>query len=130
TDLVKAKARLDAAYNDAQGLTAEFNKNVLRVINRELGGTFRLDRFEHVAFFHEERSRIEMHLRAVERHAARIDSLDLEVEFDEGETILTEISRKFTRASVEALYGSARLSMEGWHTPADEAFAISVARRA
>ncbi|HWV39180.1 MAG TPA: L-histidine N(alpha)-methyltransferase [Vulgatibacter sp.] len=128
-DLVKDTARLNAAYNDAQGLTAEFNKNVLRVINRELGGQFRLERFEHLAFFDEDRNRIEMHLRATTAHRVRIDGLDLDVPFEEGETVLTEISRKFTRRSVERLYASAQLHMESWHTPDDGAFSISVARR-
>lgn len=129
TDLVKDAARLNAAYNDAQGLTAEFNKNVLRVINRELGGTFRLERFEHLAFFDEDRSRIEMHLRANAAHEVRIDALDLDVAFEEGETIRTEISRKFTRRTVERLYASAHLAMVSWHAPEDGAFAISVAKR-
>jgi len=129
TDLVKDTARLNAAYNDAQGLTAEFNKNVLRVINRELRADFRLDRFEHLAFFAEDRSRIEMHLRANAAHEVRIDALDLDVAFAEGETIRTEISRKFTRRTVERLYASASLAMESWHAPDDGAFAISVARR-
>ncbi len=129
TDLVKSTARLNAAYNDAQGLTAEFNKNVLRVINRELQADFHLDRFEHLAFFHEEHSRIEMHLRSLGPQTVRIEALDIEVDFEDGETIHTEISRKFTRRTVESLYAASSLTMESWHTPADESFALSVARR-
>ncbi|AKU93248.1 L-histidine N(alpha)-methyltransferase [Vulgatibacter incomptus] len=129
TDLVKDRAELDAAYNDDQGLTAEFNKNVLRVINRELDADFELDRFEHVAFFREERSRIEMHLRSVGAQKVRVKRIGLEVSFEDGETIHTEISRKFTRSSVERLYASSNLEMESWHVPANDAFALSVARR-
>lgn len=130
TDLLKDTARLNAAYNDRQGLTAEFNKNVLLVINRELGADFDLDRFEHVAFFHDERRQIEMHLRSKGAQLVRIPSLQLDVSFDDGETIHTEISRKFDRAGVEQLYSASGLRLESWHVSADAAFALSVARPA
>ena len=129
TDLVKDRAVLHAAYNDAEGLTAAFNRNVLRVINRELGGHFDPDRFEHVAFFDEEERRIEMHLRALGSMDVPIDRLGLVVPFVDGETIHTEISRKFTRGSVASLYARSGLEMTGWHVPPNEWFAISVARR-
>lgn len=129
TDLVKDRALLHAAYNDAEGITAAFNKNVLRVINRELGGHFDLDRFEHVAFFDEEKRQIEMHLRAQEAMRVPIGALGLTVDFAGGETIHTEISRKFTRESVAELYGEAGLEMVGWHVPENGWFGISVARR-
>jgi L-histidine Nalpha-methyltransferase len=129
TDLVKDRAALHAAYNDAAGITAAFNKNVLRVINRELDGRFDLDRFEHVAFFHEASRQIEMHLRALGSMQVEIGKLGLTVPFADGETIHTEISRKFTRDSVAELYARSGLEMSGWHVPANEWFAISVARR-
>jgi len=128
TDLIKATPRLNAAYNDAQGLTAAFNRNVLQVINRELDADFQVDRFEHVAFFHEGRSEIQMHLRSLGAQKVRIGKLDLEVRFADEETIQTEISRKFTRAGVESLLESASLQLESWHVPADDAFALSLAR--
>ena len=130
TDLVKDRAVLHAAYNDAAGLTAAFNRNVLHVINRELDARFDPDRFEHVAFFDEQERQIEMHLRALGAMRVEIGGLGLAVPFADGETIRTEISRKFTRAAVEDLYARAGLEMTGWHVPPNEWFAISVARRA
>jgi L-histidine N-alpha-methyltransferase len=129
TDLVKDRKVLDAAYNDAQGLTAAFNKNVLHVINRELGATFDVDRFEHVAFFNEDEQQIEMHLRASGDMRVHIGALGLDVPFTAGETIHTEISRKFTRASVADLYERAGLEMSEWFEPENAYFGISLARR-
>lgn len=128
TDLVKDPALLHAAYNDRQGVTAAFNKNVLQVINRELGGTFRLEDFDHLAFYDEAKARIEMHLAARKAHSVHVAALGLKLDFEEGETIHTEISRKFTRESVSDLYGSAGLEMVGWHTPTNGWFGLSVAR--
>lgn len=125
-DLVKDDATLHRAYNDAQGLTAAFNKNVLGVINRELGGHFDLDTFEHVAFFHRARSRIEMHLRSTRAQRVAVDALGVDLSFDAGEPILTEISRKFTRRSVEALLEAAGFAPSAWHAPPDGSFALSV----
>lgn len=129
TDLVKEHAVLDAAYNDAQGVTEAFNKNVLSVVNRELGADFRLDHFEHVAFFNAEESRVEMHLRSTGRQTVRIPVLGMQVEFREGETIHTEISRKFTRASLEQILSRAGLQLTEWFTPENEYFALSLCRR-
>jgi L-histidine N-alpha-methyltransferase len=128
TDLVKDHAVLDAAYNDSEGLTAEFNKNVLRVLNRELGASFDPARFEHVAFFNAEQSRIEMHLEAREAHRVRIAKLDMDVGFERGESIRTEISRKFTRQSVADLLAAAGLELIEWHTPENGYFGLSLAR--
>ncbi len=97
TDLVKDRAVLEAAYNDSAGVTAEFNRNVLRVINAGLDADFDPDAFEHVAFFDEANSWIEMRLRANGAQQVRIDGADLEVTFADGEEIRTEISAKFTR---------------------------------
>lgn len=128
TDLVKDHAVLDAAYNDSGGITAEFNKNVLRVLNRELGARFEPDRFKHVAFFNADRSQIEMHLEALEAHQVHIAKLDMDVAFEQGESIRTEISRKFTRRSVGDLLSAAGLELIEWHTPENGYFGLSVAR--
>jgi L-histidine N-alpha-methyltransferase len=128
TDLVKDRETLDAAYNDAQGITAEFNRNVLAVINRELGGHFDLPSFEHVAFYDPEKERIEMHLRARRTHDVAIDALAMNVHFERGETILTEISRKFTRASVGRMLEKANLEERRWFAAEDDAFALTLAR--
>ncbi len=129
TDLVKDRAILHAAYNDAAGLTAAFNKNVLQVLNRELDARFDLARFEHLAFFDEERQQIEMHLRALGGMQVEIGRLGLTVPFADGETIHTEISRKFTRDGVARLFARSGLETCGWHVPENEWFAISVARK-
>ena len=128
-DLVKDAAVLHAAYNDAQGLTAAFNKNLLTVLNRELDADFDLSAFEHVAFYDSEQARIEMHLRSTRQQTIRVGALDLAVEFAAGETLHTEISRKFTRASVERLLAEAGLKLERWFTPDDGYFSLSLARR-
>ena len=102
-DLVKDRARLIAAYDDALGITAAFNLNLLARINRELEGEFRLDLFEHEARWHEPCSRIEMHLRSRAKQSVRIGALGLDVKFREGETIWTESSHKFTPEGVDRL---------------------------
>jgi L-histidine N-alpha-methyltransferase len=127
TDLVKDRETLEAAYNDAGGVTANFNRNVLHVINANLDGDLDPDRFEHVAFYDETRRRIEMRLRALEAHSARIDALEMEVRFERGEEIRTELSCKFTRAGLEREYGAAGLDLLGWHTDAEGRFALSLA---
>ena len=101
TDLVKDVDVLEAAYDDAAGVTAEFNRNVLHVLNRELDADFPTELFEHVAFFDPEHEWIEMRLRARRACRVRIGALDLEVEFARGEELRTEISAKFTRARAE-----------------------------
>jgi L-histidine N-alpha-methyltransferase len=126
TDLVKEKSQLEAAYNDSAGVTAEFNRNVLHVINANLDGDLDPDRFEHVAFYDESERRIEMRLRARESHSARIDGLGMEVSFDEGEEIRTELSCKFTRRQLEREYAAAGLELLGWYTDADARFALSL----
>jgi L-histidine Nalpha-methyltransferase len=127
TDLVKDPAVLEAAYDDAAGVTAEFNRNVLRVLNRELGADFPLDDFEHVAFFDRRNEWIEMRLRARRACTVRIGALGLDVELREGEEIRTEISAKFTPARVREDFAAAGLRLAGWHTDAQERFALSLA---
>jgi L-histidine Nalpha-methyltransferase len=127
-DLVKPVTVLEAAYNDRQGLTAEFNRNVLRVINRQLDADFAPERFAHVAFFNPAASQIEMHLRAREAHTVTLGALGLRVTFSDGETIHTEISRKFSRDEVEAMLATAGFDMARWYTPANNYFGLALAR--
>lgn len=129
TDLVKDIARLEAAYNDTAGVTAAFNKNILAVINRRLGGHFDLDAFEHVARYDRDHERIEMLLRSRRRHVVPIDLLALDVAFEEGELLRTEISAKFRRQRVEDELGGAGLEVCGWWTDAAGDFAVSLSRR-
>jgi len=115
TDLVKDCDRLVRAYDDSQGVTAEFNKNVLRVLNRELSGDFDPDAFEHVALWHDDAAWIEMRLRAREEQVVHLDDLDLEVRFEKGEEMRTEISAKFTAAGAEQELRAAGLEpLERW----------------
>ena len=102
TDLVKDRGRLVAAYDDAAGVTAEFNRNVLSVLNRELGGDFDPAGFEHVARWNEEDHRIEMWLRSTRDQAIHLADLDLDLAFAAGEEMMTEISTKFTPEALEA----------------------------
>ena len=129
TDLVKDPDVLEAAYDDAQGVTAEFNLNVLHVLNRELGADFPVHRFEHVAFFDLEHEWIEMRLRATRPMTVRIDALDLDVRFARGEEMRTEISAKFTADRVRADLAAAGLELSGWFTDPDDRFALSVSQR-
>ena len=128
TDLVKDRAVLEAAYNDSRGVTAEFNKNVLRVLNRELGGDFDLDAFRHRAVWEPEEQRIEMHLVSTRKQTVLLRAIDLEVPFEQGEHILTEISRKFTRPDVERMLAGAGLELTAWYTDPDDWFALSLSR--
>ncbi len=128
TDLVKQPAVLNRAYNDAKGITAAFNKNVLRVINRELRANFDLDDFRHVAFFNERQSRIEMHLEALRSHDVEIEALEMVTHFSQGERILTEISRKFTRKLASEMLVAAGFVLDAWYPSADDYFALSLCR--
>ena len=116
TDLVKDRGVIEAAYNDSEGVTAEFNRNVLRVLNRELDANFEPESFEHVAFFDEANSWIEMRLRANGAQTVTIDGADLIVEFADGEELRTEISAKFTREAVERELDGAGLRLDEFHT--------------
>jgi len=127
TDLVKDIDVLEAAYDDAQGVTAEFNRNVLHVLNRELDADFPTELFEHVAFFDPDREWIEMRLRARRACRVRIGALDLEVDFDRGEELRTEISAKFTRDRLTADYAAAGLELAEWFTDDERLFALSLA---
>jgi L-histidine N-alpha-methyltransferase len=129
-DLVKDERVLHAAYNDAQGVTAAFNRNVLRVLSRELDGDFDESAFEHLAFYDVQRDRIEMHLVSLRRQSVSLRAIDLRFELAAGERVMTEISRKFTRASVDATFAAGGLTMQEWLPADDGAFALAIARRA
>jgi L-histidine Nalpha-methyltransferase len=128
TDLVKDVAVLEAAYNDAAGVTAEFNKNVLRVMNRELDADFDVDAFEHVAFYDHDREWIEMRLRAQRRMDVRIAELDLEIAFAAREEMRTEISAKFTPERLRGDLAAAGLEPVEVMTDPNELFALSLSR--
>ena len=129
TDLVKDPARLVRAYNDDAGITAAFNRNVLHVLNRELGATFDPDEFDHVAAWNATDEWIEMRLRARRALSVPVPDLDLDVTFAAGEEMRTEISSKFRRERVVAeLTGAGFDLVEWWTDPAGD-FALSLARR-
>ena len=127
-DLVKPAERLIAAYNDAAGVTAEFNRNVLHVLNRELDGDLPLDAFDHRAIWEPVFERMEMHLIANRPVRARLAALDLTVEFAAGESVRTEISCKFTREAVEEALAAARLELQRWIPDEHGDFALALAR--
>ncbi len=126
TDLVKDVGRLERAYDDSQGVTAEFNRNVLRVVNRELAADFDVDDFEHVAFFDRDEEWIEMRLRTRTAQRVVVRALDLQVDFEPDEEMRTEISAKFRREGVETELASAGLRLDRWMTDVDDDFALSL----
>jgi len=130
TDLVKDVGRVEAAYNDSAGVTAEFNLNILAVVNRELGADFELDLFQHVAFYDAENQWIEMRLRSLQDQTVRIRDLGLTVPFAAGEEMRTEISCKFTRDTVAGMYRDAGLELLELHTDDEALFGVSIAGRA
>lgn len=126
TDLVKDPVRLQAAYDDSAGVTADFNRNVLRVVNRELSGDLDVDAFEHVAVWNDADEWIEMHLRALRPMTARLGALDLVVDFAEGEEVRTEISAKFREERVRSELAAAGLELREWWTDEDGDFGVSL----
>jgi L-histidine N-alpha-methyltransferase len=126
TDLVKSPDRLVAAYDDAQGITAAFNKNVLAVVNRELEADFEAAAFEHVALWDAERERIEMRLRSARDQRVHTDKLAMTVAFTRGEQMRTEISAKFRREVVTTELATAGLRMTSWWTDPAGDFALSL----
>jgi L-histidine N-alpha-methyltransferase len=129
TDLVKDVATLEAAYNDSEGVTAEFNRNVLRVMNRELDADFDVDAFEHVAFYDHDREWIEMRLRAQRRMDVRVGALDLDIAFAAREEMRTEISAKFTPERLRGDLAAAGLRPVEVMTDPDGLFALSLSER-
>jgi L-histidine Nalpha-methyltransferase len=127
TDLVKDRAVLEAAYNDSAGVTAEFNRNILRVVNDGLGADFDPHSFEHVAFFDEANSWIEMRLRANGAQHVRVEGADMTVTFRDGEELRTEISAKFTREAVEEELAGAALRLDDFLTDRRGLFGVALA---
>ena len=128
TDLVKDPGVLEAAYDDEQGVTAEFNLNVLRVLNRELDADFDPEDFDHIALFDTEHEWIEMRLRSRREHTTLVRALDLPVHFDAGEEVRTEISAKFTPERLQGDLSAAGLELVRWFTDPDELFALTLSR--
>jgi len=129
TDLVKDVRRLQAAYDDAAGVTAAFNRNVLSVLNRELGASFDLGRFEHVARFDSYNEWIEMRLRSTEAQTVPVPAIGIETTFDAGEEMRTEISAKFRPEGVERELDAAGLVLKEWWTDRAGDFALSLSVR-
>jgi L-histidine Nalpha-methyltransferase len=128
TDLVKERAVLEAAYNDPGGVTAEFNKNVLHVLNRELDGDFDPDRFEHVAFWDPDNCWIDIRLRSLAEQFIDLRGLDMRIHFARNEEMRTEISTKFTPDRLEETFADAGLELTALWTDPDDLFALSMAR--
>jgi dimethylhistidine N-methyltransferase len=129
-DLIKDPGRLVRAYDDARGVTAEFNRNVLAVINRELGADFVPEAFVHAAIWDAANEWIEMRLRSTVEQTVRVDRLDLDVRFAEGEEMRTEISAKFSRDRLAAELGAAGLALDRFWTDPDGDFCLCLARPA
>ncbi len=127
TDLVKDTGRLVRAYDDAAGVTAAFNRNVLAVVNRELDADFDVDAYQHVARWNGEAERIEMWLRAGRHQRVRVGALELTVDFAAGEEMLTEVSCKFRPDGVSAELAGAGLRLIRWWTDSAGDFGLSLA---
>ncbi|MBP2472961.1 L-histidine N-alpha-methyltransferase [Crossiella equi] len=130
TDLVKDRDTLVRAYDDSRGVTAEFNRNVLHVLNRELDADFEVESFEHVAVWDEDWEWIEMRLRATKAMSVRVAALDLEVKFDAGEELRTEVSAKFRQSGVRRELAAAGFDLRRWWTDPAGRFGVSLARAA
>jgi L-histidine Nalpha-methyltransferase len=128
-DMIKSPEIIEAAYNDIQGVTSEFNKNILRHINRSLNADFNLADFEHLAVFVEEKERIEMHLRATCQTSTLIADLDLFVTCRIGETIQTEICKKFSRENAKKEFREAGLVATRWFTDPEGWFSVVMLRK-
>jgi L-histidine Nalpha-methyltransferase len=128
TDLVKDPAVLEAAYDDSAGVTAEFNRNVLHVVNRELDADFVPESFDHVAFFDRDREWIEMRLRAQRPQRVSVGKLGLRISFAAGEELRTEISAKFTRERIAGDLAAAGMELVEQYTDPEALFALNLAR--
>jgi L-histidine Nalpha-methyltransferase len=128
TDLVKDRPTLEAAYNDSAGVTAEFNKNVLAVLNRALQANFDLEAFEHVARWDPANLWIDIRLRSLAPQIVDVAALDMQVPFAAGEEMRTEISTKFARPGLEGIYAEAGLEITDWFTDSEGLFGVSLAR--
>jgi L-histidine N-alpha-methyltransferase len=130
TDLVKDAAVLEAAYNDAAGVSAEFTLNLLHVLNRELEADFDPAAFEHLAFYDPDEERIDIRIRSLHDQRVRLPGADLELELGAGEEIRTEVSSKFTRERLEGELGDAGLRLDRFLTDPDRLFGLSLVSRA
>jgi L-histidine N-alpha-methyltransferase len=128
TDLVKDEETMVRAYDDAAGVTAEFNRNVLHVLNRELSSDFDVAAFDHVARWDAEEEWMEMRLRASRPMRVTIPGVDLTVDFGAGEEIRTEVSTKFREERVSAELAEAGFELTNWWTDAAARFAVSLSR--
>ena len=128
-DLVKDEERLYAAYNDSAGVTAEFNRNILRVVNAALGADFDPCAYDHVAFYDRHRARIEMRLRARHDQRVRVPGAHFELTLRRGQEIRTELSCKYTRPTFEARLARTGLRLESWFSDAESLFAVALLRR-
>lgn len=128
TDLVKAIDRVELAYNDPYGITAEFNKNVLYVLNERLDANFDVEAFEHVATFDTVNEWIDIRLRSLKTQDVRIEDLDLDVHFEENEELETEISSKFTKEKVASELAAVGLELVEWWTDERDDYAVSLSR--
>jgi L-histidine N-alpha-methyltransferase len=126
-DLMKDPAMLHAAYDDAKGITAAFNRNILHVVNRELGADFDPEAFRHVARVDESELRVEMHLVAERPQRVHVRALDLTLRFAAGDGIWTESSYKFTRDGIVSMLAEAGLRLDRWLTDRDDLFALVTA---
>jgi L-histidine Nalpha-methyltransferase len=127
-DLVKDPTELRAAYDDEQGVTAEFNRNLLHVLNRELDADFDPEDFDHVALFDPREEWIEMRLRSQREHTVQVRALELAVHFREGEDMRTEISAKFTRTRIAEDLAESGLELVRWLTDSEQRFALTLSR--
>lgn len=126
-DFVKDTRELTAAYNDAQGVTAAFNMNILTRLNRELDANFDLESFRHVAVWNEEMSRVEMYLRSIREQHVSLPRAELSATLAEGELIRTEICTKYTRAQVETTLADVGMSAVAWYTDPADRFGLLLA---
>jgi L-histidine N-alpha-methyltransferase len=128
SDLVKDPDVLVRAYDDAAGVTAEFNRNILAVLNRELGGDFVVEKYEHVAIWDSVNEWVEMRLRSMTTAKVTLSGLELDIVLQAGEEIRTEISAKFRREGLEGELGRAGFDLDSWWTDPEGRFALSLAR--
>lgn len=128
-DLVKDEGRLHAAYNDSAGVTAEFNRNILRVVNAALDADFDPEAYDHVAFYDRAHAWIEMRLRARHDQRVRVPGAGLELRLRRGQEIRTELSCKYTRPTFEARLTGTGLRLESWLSDAESLFALALLRR-
>lgn len=123
-DMIKPAEIIERAYNDSMGVTAEFNKNILNVVNRELNADFDVSHFDHVAFYNADREQVEMYLRAIRSISVEINGLGMQVSMKKDETIHTEICRKFSRESAEAMAEEAGLRIDRWYSDPQGCFSL------